>query len=97
MREAFVIAAGLALLLSSPLMAAEVGGVKLADKAAVAGKELVLNGAGIRTKVVFKVYQAVEIPIDTAARVSEHGDIDRREVSRRCVEPTATTRACSRR
>lgn len=58
MRDAFVIAAGLALLLSSPLMAAEVGGVKLADKAPVAGKELVLNGAGIRTKVVFKVYVA---------------------------------------
>jgi len=58
MRDAFVIAAGLALLLSSPLMAAEVGGVKLADKAAVAGKELVLNGAGIRTKLVFKVYVA---------------------------------------
>ena len=32
--------------------------VKLADKASVGGKELVLNGAGIRTKVVFKVYVA---------------------------------------
>ena len=39
MRHAFAIA-GLSLLLlsSSPLMAAEVGGVKLADKATVAGK-----------------------------------------------------------
>jgi long-chain acyl-CoA synthetase len=57
MRRTFVIA-GLVLLLSPPLMAAEVGGVKLADKTSVAGKELVLNGAGIRTKVVFKVYVA---------------------------------------
>ena len=35
---------------------ADVGGVKLADKAAVGGQELVLNGAGIRTKAIFKVY-----------------------------------------
>ena len=36
--------------------AAEVGGVKLPDKATVAGQELVLNGAGIRTRAMFKVY-----------------------------------------
>jgi long-chain acyl-CoA synthetase len=38
--------------------AAEVEGVKLADKARVGdgGPELVLNGAGVRTRVVFKVY-----------------------------------------
>jgi len=35
---------------------ADVGGVKLADKVAVGGQELVLNGAGIRTKAIFKVY-----------------------------------------
>jgi long-chain acyl-CoA synthetase len=38
--------------------AAEVGGIKLDDKVAVGGQELVLNGAGIRTRVVFKVYVA---------------------------------------
>jgi hypothetical protein len=38
--------------------AAEVGGVKLDDKVSLGGQELVLNGAGIRTKVVFKVYVA---------------------------------------
>ena len=37
-------------------LAAEVGGVKLDDKMSVGGQELVLNGAGIRTKVMFKVY-----------------------------------------
>ena len=36
--------------------AAEVGGVKLDDKVSVAGRELVLNGAGVRTRAVFKVY-----------------------------------------
>ena len=36
--------------------AAEVGGVKLEDKITLAGQDLVLNGAGIRTKVVFKIY-----------------------------------------
>jgi long-chain acyl-CoA synthetase len=37
-------------------LAAEVGGVKLDDKVSVGGQELVLNGAGIRTKAIFKVY-----------------------------------------
>jgi len=46
---AFALSAGVAL-------AAEVGGVKLGDKATVGGQELVLNGAGIRTKLMFKVY-----------------------------------------
>ncbi len=34
----------------------EVAGIKFDDSAAVAGKELKLNGAGIRTKMIFKVY-----------------------------------------
>ncbi len=37
-------------------LAADVGGVKLDDKATVGGQELVLNGAGIRTKFFVKVY-----------------------------------------
>jgi Chalcone isomerase-like len=36
--------------------ALEVGGVKLEDTAKVGGKELRLNGAGVRTRAVFKVY-----------------------------------------
>jgi long-chain acyl-CoA synthetase len=48
----------MALLLSLTAVAAEVGGVKLDDKASLGGKDLVLNGAGVRTKVVFKVYVA---------------------------------------
>ncbi|MEO8673943.1 MAG: chalcone isomerase family protein [Casimicrobiaceae bacterium] len=41
---------------SVPAFAAEVAGVKLDDKMSLGGQELVLNGAGIRTKAIFKVY-----------------------------------------
>ncbi len=47
-----------AFLLAGTAMAADVGGVKLDDKMSVGGQELVLNGAGIRTRAVFKVYVA---------------------------------------
>ena len=36
--------------------AAEVEGVKLADKVELGGSELTLNGAGVRTRVFFKIY-----------------------------------------
>ena len=39
-------------------LAADIAGVKLDDSATVAGQPLVLNGAGIRTRVMFKVYVA---------------------------------------
>jgi hypothetical protein len=39
-------------------LAAEVGGVRLDDKVTMGAQELVLNGAGVRTRVVFKVYVA---------------------------------------
>jgi hypothetical protein len=45
-----------ALAVAMPAAALEIHGVSLADKASVGGHELVLNGAGTRTKVVFKVY-----------------------------------------
>ena len=50
----------LAALLSLAAVAAEVGGVKLDDKTRIdaGGPELVLNGAGIRTRFVVKVYVA---------------------------------------
>ena len=44
--------------LASVAFAAEVGGVKLDDKVSMGAQELVLNGAGVRTRVVFKVYVA---------------------------------------
>ena len=48
----------LALSFCALALAAEVGGVKLDDKVSVGGQELVLNGAGIRSKFVIKVYVA---------------------------------------
>jgi hypothetical protein len=41
-----------------PAAAAEISGVKFADTVKVAGTDLKLNGLGMRTKVVFKVYAA---------------------------------------
>jgi hypothetical protein len=46
----------LALCASGVAGAAEVGGVKLDDKVSIDGHELVLNGAGIRTKVFLRIY-----------------------------------------
>ncbi len=47
-----------ALLFAVPALAKELKGVKMDDTVEVDGKKLVLNGMGLRTKVVFKVYVA---------------------------------------
>jgi len=49
-------ALALSFTLAGAVHAAEVGGIKLDDSAKVAGKELKLNGAGVRTRLGFKVY-----------------------------------------
>ena len=54
MRNAIIAIA--ALVAASAALAIEVAGVKVDDKASVGGQELVLNGAGVRTRAVFKVY-----------------------------------------
>ena len=56
MRKWFVPVA--AVLLCGAVSAADIGGVRIEDKVSVAGQELVLNGAGIRKRVVFNVYVA---------------------------------------
>ena len=43
---------------SQAAVAAEVSGIKFADTVKVAGKELQLNGLGVRTKFIVKVYAA---------------------------------------
>lgn len=53
---ALMTAAALSLGALSPAHAVEIQGVKMEDTATVAGKSLVLNGAGARIKAVFKVY-----------------------------------------
>jgi hypothetical protein len=49
----------LALGLGGAAQAIEVGGLKFDDTAKVAGKELKVNGAGVRTRVIVKVYALV--------------------------------------
>ena len=46
------------LFLASPLFAAERAGIDLPDSITVDGKRLTLNGIGLRTKLMFKVYVA---------------------------------------
>jgi hypothetical protein len=43
---------------ASVAIAVEVAGVKVDEEATVANQKLVLNGAGVRTRLVFKVYVA---------------------------------------
>ena len=55
-RRRLAVAALALLLVPGAGAAAEVGGVKLDERASVAGQDLVLNGAGVRTRAIFKVY-----------------------------------------
>lgn len=56
MRRVFLV--GLTLVAANCALALDIAGVKVADSTRVAGKELALNGAGIRTRLFFKVYVA---------------------------------------
>jgi hypothetical protein len=56
--KSLVVMAGLVVGLGMNAQAAEVGGVKLDETIKVANQELKLNGAGLRTWAVFKVYAA---------------------------------------
>lgn len=65
MRNALLTVAIVVVALSAS--AAEVAGVKLDDRVAAGGNELVLNGAGVRTRAIFKVYVAgLYVPAKTA-------------------------------
>ena len=57
LKQLVLLASGL-VLAASAMAAVEIDGVKLEDSADVGGSKLQLNGAGIRTKVIFKVYVA---------------------------------------
>lgn len=55
--KSIISAALIAALLAAPgLHAAEVAGIKLADSVRVGNSELVLNGAGVRSKLFIKIY-----------------------------------------
>lgn len=51
-----LLAAALVLTLPTTAAALEVAGTHIDDKASVAGNELVLNGAGLRTRFMLKIY-----------------------------------------
>jgi len=60
-----------ALAATLPAAAAEVAGVKFADQVEAGGKPLVLNGAGLRRKFIFKVYaMALYLPAKAATAAS---------------------------
>ena len=66
MKKLINIAATFCLLMALPLSAAEVAGVKIAETVKLADTELVLNGAGVRWKIIFKVYiGALYLPAKT--------------------------------
>lgn len=56
--KAMLSVAVIAATLGTASAAVEVAGVKYADTLPVGGKELMLNGAGVRTKFIVKVYAA---------------------------------------
>ena len=64
------------------VLAAEIEGVQVADKMRVGDTELVLNGAGVRTRVVFKVYVgALYLPQKRAAPDAILGDAGAKRVA----------------
>ena len=76
-------AAVVCLMLCPSAFAKEVAGVTFPEVASVEGKTLALNGAGLRTKLVFKVYAAglyVETPSHDAAQVISSEQIKRVEM-----------------
>jgi hypothetical protein len=70
-RRVAVFWAVFALLFSASTFATEVAGVKVDDTAQVGNQLLKLNGAGIRYKVIFKVYVAALYLAETKATPAE--------------------------
>lgn len=56
---------------AQPAVAAEVSGIKYADSLKVGGKDLQLNGLGVRNKMMFKVYATGLYLQDKKATVEE--------------------------
>ncbi len=70
----------LSLTLAAPVMAKDIAGVKYPDTATVNGKELKLNGVGLRKKAIFKVYTVglyVETPSKDATQILNADEIKR--------------------
>lgn len=84
MKKAAALALSLCIAGASTSLAKEVTGVTLPDTAAVEGKTLKLNGAGLRKKAIFKVYVGglyLETPSKDAATVISSDQIKRMQLS----------------
>jgi chalcone isomerase-like protein len=84
MKKALVFAVLLGLAAAFPVLAKEVAGVSLPETTTVDGKTLKLNGTGLRTKMVFKVYVAglyLETPSKDAASVISSDQVKRIQLS----------------
>lgn len=69
-------------LLIASAFAAEVEGVRLDDKVQVGGADLALNGAGVRTRVFFKVYVgALYLPKKAATTDAVLGEAGAKRIS----------------
>jgi hypothetical protein len=84
MNKTLALSMALALTLSTTLSAGEVAGVKMPDTVTVEEKTLKLNGMGLRTRIMFKVYVAglfLETPSHDAAAVISADEAKRIELS----------------
>jgi Chalcone isomerase-like len=84
MKKTTSLAMVLCLAASLPALGKEVAGVAVADTATVEGKTLNLNGAGLRKKIVFKVYVGglyLETPSKDAATVISSDQVKRMQLS----------------
>ena len=84
MKNATLFAVVMAVVLALPATAKDVSGVKFPDTVTVEGKELKLNGAGLRKKLVFNVYAAglyVETPSKSAQQIIESDQTKRVRMS----------------
>lgn len=80
MKKTLALSLALPLVLSAALGAGEVAGIKMPDTVTVEGKTLKLNGMGLRTKVMFKIYVAglyLENPSHDAAAVIAADEVKR--------------------
>ena len=77
MRNLVTMLVGLAL--AAGVHAVEVAGVAIPDKANVGGQDLVLNGAGVRSRMVFKVYVgSLYVPAKTKTAADVYAKAPRR-------------------
>jgi hypothetical protein len=84
MKRTGFLALALSLPLALPLSAKEVAGVSLPETTTVEGKTLRLNGAGLRKKMVFKVYVAglfLETPSKDASTVISSDQVKSMQLS----------------